>query len=99
MPIAEISPPIVFNLGRAGARPGGSVAEESDMSRPIEKPAAKATTEEIALLVKLARLDPAPAQFDEIVEAYGFIQEMTARLHTHFDFSAEPAHVFTPVKF
>ncbi|MBT9289691.1 hypothetical protein [Prosthecodimorpha staleyi] len=69
------------------------------MSRPIEKPAPKATTEEIALLVKLARLDPAPAQFDEIVEAYGFIQEMTARLHTNFDFSAEPAHVFTPVKF
>ncbi len=69
------------------------------MSHPIENPAPRASAEEIALLVKLARLDPSPSQFAEMVEAYGFIQEMTARLHTNFDFGEEPAHVFTPLKF
>jgi hypothetical protein len=73
--------------------------QESAVSHPIETPAPKATAEEVALLVKLARLQPTPAQFEEIVEAYGFIQEMTARLHTNFDFGEEPAHVFTPIKF
>ena len=41
-------------------------------------------------------LAPSPAQFDEIVEAYGYVRAMTARLKSGFDYDAEPAHVFVP---
>ena len=52
--------------------------------------------DEGAGLVKAAGLAPSPAQFDEIVEAYGYVRAMTARLKSGFDYDAEPAHVFVP---
>jgi hypothetical protein len=52
--------------------------------------------DEVAVLVKAAGLAPSPAQFDEIVEAYGYVRAMTVRLKSGFDYGAEPAHVFVP---
>lgn len=52
--------------------------------------------EEVAALVKAAGLSPSPAQFDEIVEAYGYVRAMTARLKSDYGYEAEPAHIFVP---
>ena len=55
--------------------------------------------ETIAMLVAQAGLKPAPEQFEEICEAYPYVVAMVSRLHTHFAFADEPAHVFIPTKF
>ena len=52
--------------------------------------------DEVAVLVQAAGLAPSPAQFDEIVEAYGYVRAMTARLKSDYGYEAEPAHVFVP---
>jgi hypothetical protein len=59
------------------------MAERVDVSR-----------DEVAVLVKAAGLAPSPAQFDEIVDAYGYVRAMTARLKSGYGYDAEPAHVF-----
>ena len=51
---------------------------------------------EVAVLVKAAGLEPSQSQFEEIVEAYGYLRAMTARLHSGFGYGSEPAHVFVP---
>ena len=55
--------------------------------------------ETIATLVAQAGLKPGPEQFEEICDAYPFVAAMTKRVHTHFAFADEPAHVFIPMKF
>jgi hypothetical protein len=52
--------------------------------------------DEVAVLVKAAGLAPTPAQLDEIVEAYGYVRAMTARLKSDYGYEVEPAHVFLP---
>ena len=52
--------------------------------------------DEVAVLVQAAGLTPSPAQFDEIVEAYGYLRAMTARLKSDYGYEVEPAHVFVP---
>jgi hypothetical protein len=52
--------------------------------------------DEVAVLVQAAGLAPSPEQFDEIVEAYGYVRAMTARLKSDYGYEAEPAHVFVP---
>jgi hypothetical protein len=59
----------------------------------------KADREALAVLLANARLNPGPEQFEEIADAFVYVKAMTARLHAGFPFEAEPAHVFTPVKF
>jgi len=53
-------------------------------------------SDEVAILLKAAGLAPSKAQFDEIVEAYGYVRAMTARLRSGFGYGSEPAHVFVP---
>lgn len=55
--------------------------------------------ETIATLVANAGLEPGPEQFAEICDAYPHVAAMVKRLHTHFAFADEPAHVFIPTKF
>jgi hypothetical protein len=52
--------------------------------------------DEVAVLVRAAGLAPSPAQFEEIVEAYGYVRAMTARLTSDYGYEVEPAHVFVP---
>ena len=58
-----------------------------------------ATRDEIAVLVRLAGLDPSPEHFAQIVEAWGHVEQMLARIRRARPYAAEPAHVFTPAKF
>ena len=51
---------------------------------------------EVAVLVKAAGLEPSQSQFEEIVEAYGYLRAMTTRLQSGFGYGSEPAHVFVP---
>lgn len=51
---------------------------------------------EVAVLVKAAGLEPSQSKFEEIVEAYGYLRAMTARLQSGFSYGSEPAHVFVP---
>jgi hypothetical protein len=57
------------------------------------------TRDEILLLAKHAGLDLPPAYFDQLVEAYGHVRRMVARLPRDRPKGDEPAHVFTPTKF
>ena len=52
--------------------------------------------DEVVMLVKAAGLTPTPAQFEEIVEAYGYVRAMTARLKSDYGYGDEPAHIFMP---
>jgi hypothetical protein len=61
------------------------MAERVDVSR-----------DEVAVLVQAAGLTPTPAQLDEIVDAYGYVRAMTARLKAGYGYEVEPAHVFVP---
>ena len=51
---------------------------------------------EVAVLVEAAGLAPSPTQFDEILDAYGYVRAMTARLRSDYGYEVEPAHVFVP---
>jgi hypothetical protein len=76
-----------------GLRPGW----EGSMS--TEEAKKKTDRDALAALLANARLNPGPEQFEEIAEAFEYVKAMTARLHSGFPFEAEPAHVFTPLKF
>jgi hypothetical protein len=58
-----------------------------------------ATREEIAVLARRAGLDLKPEHFDQLVEAYGHVEQMLARLRGARTYADEPAHVFVPTKF
>jgi hypothetical protein len=66
-----------------------------------EHPMTEATMsrDEIVSLAKYAGLDLPPEYFDELVDAFGHVQRMVARLPADRPRGDEPAHVFTPVKF
>ena len=55
--------------------------------------------DEIVSLAKYAGLDLPPEYFGELVDAFGHVQRMVARLPTARPPSDEPAHVFNPLKF
>jgi hypothetical protein len=55
--------------------------------------------DEIVLLARHAGLDLPPEYFDELVEAYGMVQKMVARLPSSRPRGDEPAHVFNPMTF
>jgi hypothetical protein len=57
------------------------------------------TREEILVLAKAAGLDLPPEYFDELVDAYGHLQTMIARLPRNRAHSDEPAHVFRATTF
>jgi hypothetical protein len=52
------------------------------------------TQPELATFLKRAGLVLTPQQLGEYCEAYGYVQEMAARLRTERSHMAEPAHVF-----
>jgi hypothetical protein len=60
---------------------------------------APATREEIAVLARRAGLKLTEDHFEELVEAYGYVEQMLARLRRARSYADEPAHVFVPRKF
>jgi hypothetical protein len=52
------------------------------------------TREQILFLARNAGLDLPPAYQDELIEAYGHVRRMVARLPANRPHSDEPAHVF-----
>jgi hypothetical protein len=58
-----------------------------------------ATPEEIAVLARRAGLKLAKEHFEELVEAYGYVEQMLARLRRARSYADEPAHIFVPIKF
>jgi hypothetical protein len=57
------------------------------------------THDEIALLARHAGLDLPPEYFQQLVDAYGNVRRMVARLPRDWPRSDEPAHVFVPTTF
>jgi len=55
--------------------------------------------EEIVLLARHAGLDLPDTYLDELVDAYGRVRAMVARLPQSRPRGDEPAHVFSPLKF
>jgi len=55
--------------------------------------------DEIVRLARQAGLDLPPAYLDELVEAYGHVRAMVARLPAGRPHGDEPAHIFVPQKF
>lgn len=55
--------------------------------------------EEIVLLARHAGLDLPDAYLDELVDAYGRVRAMVARLPQSRPRGDEPAHVFSALKF
>ncbi len=62
-------------------------------------PTETASREEIAVLANRAGLNLAPEHFDQLVEAYGFVEKMIAALARAHSYGDEPAHAFVPAKF
>jgi hypothetical protein len=58
-----------------------------------------ATREEIAVLARRAGLKLAKEHFEELVEAYGYVEQMLTRLRRARSYADEPAHIFAPRKF
>jgi hypothetical protein len=55
--------------------------------------------ETIAILARHAGMNLSPAHLADLVDAYGYIERMLARLHRSRPASDEPAHVFAPSTF
>ncbi len=55
--------------------------------------------DEIILLARQAGLTLPPAYLDELVDAYGHVQAMVARLPGSRPRADEPAHAFRPAAF
>jgi hypothetical protein len=58
-----------------------------------------ATREEIAVLARRAGLDLGTEHFDQLVDAYGHLEQMLGRIRRARSYADEPAHVFVPTKF
>jgi len=54
---------------------------------------------EIVQLARQAGLDLPAAYLEELVEAYGHVRQMIARIPTGRPSGDEPAHVFVPPRF
>ena len=57
------------------------------------------TDEEIALLARHAGLELPPEYLQELIEAYGHVRQMVARIPAVRTRGDEPAHEFVPGKF
>ena len=57
------------------------------------------TPEEIVLLARQAGLNLPPQYLNELVEAYGHVRLMIARLPVGRPHGDEPGHIFDPAKF
>jgi hypothetical protein len=55
--------------------------------------------ETVAILARNAGLSLSPEHLAELVDAYGYIERMLARLHRNRARADEPAHIFVPTVF
>jgi hypothetical protein len=62
-------------------------------------PLSSASPETVAILARNAGLSLSPAHMAELVDAYGYIERMLARLHRNRARADEPAHIFVPTVF
>ena len=62
-------------------------------------PPTPATREEIAVLARRAGLELGAEHFDQLVDAYGHLEQMLGRIRSARSYADEPAHVFVPTKF
>jgi hypothetical protein len=60
---------------------------------------APATRQEIDVLARRAGLKLTDEHFEELVQAYGCVEQMLIRLRRARSYADEPAHVFVPTKF
>ena len=60
---------------------------------------APATRQEIDVLARRAGLKLTDDHFEELVQAYGYVEQMLIRLRRARSYADEPAHVFVPTKF
>ena len=58
-----------------------------------------ATREEIAVLARRTGLELGAEHFDQLVDAYGHLEQMLGRIPRARSYADEPAHVFVPTKF
>jgi hypothetical protein len=58
-----------------------------------------ATRREIDVLARRAGLNLTDEHFEELVQAYGYVEQMLIRLRRARSYADEPAHVFVPTKF
>ena len=58
-----------------------------------------ATRQEIDVLARRAGLSLTDEHLDELVQAYGYVEQMLIRLRRARSYADEPAHVFVPTKF
>ena len=57
-----------------------------------------ATCQEIDVLARRAGLKLPDEHFKELVQAYGYVEQMLIRLRRARSYADEPAHVFVPTK-
>jgi hypothetical protein len=62
-------------------------------------PLEPATREEIAVLARRAGLQLNEGHFQQLVDAYGHLEQMLGRIRRARSYADEPAHVFVPTKF
>jgi len=58
-----------------------------------------ATRQEIDVLARRAGLSLTDEHLDELVQAYGYVEQMLMCLRRVRSYADEPAHVFVPTKF
>ncbi len=62
-------------------------------------PLEPATRDEIAVLARRAGLNLSAEHFDQLVDAYGHLEQMLGRIRRARSYADEPAHIFAPSKF
>ena len=58
-----------------------------------------ATREEVVILARRAGLQLSDEHFNQLVDAYGHLEQMLRRIAGARSYADEPAHVFVPTKF
>jgi hypothetical protein len=58
-----------------------------------------ATRQEIDVLARHAGLNLTGEHLKELIQAYGYVEQMLIRLRRGRSYADEPAHVFVPTKF
>ena len=84
------------DLDKPIASAGGAATQQENAMSETASPSERA---ELAVLINNAGIDATPEQFEEMAQAYVHVRAMVGRLQRSFPFAAEPAHVFTPLKF
>jgi hypothetical protein len=62
-------------------------------------PLGPATRGEIAILARRTGLQVNEEHFNQLVDAYGHLEQMLGRIRRGRSYADEPAHVFVPTKF